>query len=146
MTNFAFEELAKANPTVSFVHAFPGGVKTGFSKDAGFLVRNLFDLGMALGSRWMVPFDESGERHLYAPTSGRYCARSREEGGVPVHDGPGGNMVMKGSDGQEYSGAYLIGSDGEFRANKKVLKALRDKDAGPKIWEQIIKLFESVRA
>jgi len=145
MTGFAFEELAKANPTVSFVHAFPGGVKTGFNKDAGFLVRNLFDLGMTIGSRWMVPFDESGERHLYAATSGGYAARSKEEGGVPVHDDSSGSLVMKGSDGHEYSGAYLIGSDGEFRANEKVLKVLREKDAGPKIWEHTIKLFESVR-
>jgi len=145
MTDFAFEEMAKANPTVSFVHAFPGGVKTGYTKEANFLIRGLANVAATVGSRWMMPLEESGERHLYAATSERYAAKNRTEGGVPVNGDFGENMVMKGSDGVNFSGAYLVGSDGEFRANVKVLKALRDKNAGPRVWEHTMKIFETVR-
>lgn len=145
MTDFAFEEMAKANPTVSFVHSFPGGVKTGYIKEAEILLRTAFVVVATLGSRWMTSLEESGERHLYAATSGRYTASYREEAGVPVGDDPTDKMVMKGSDGRNCSGAYLVGSDGEFRANEKVLKALRDKNAGPKVWEHTMKMFESAR-
>ena len=141
MTDFAFEELAVKNPATSFVHAFPGGVKTGFFKEAGFAMKAASQLLMMVISPWMVGIDESGERHLYAATSAAYPPKVGQKGGVEVGDG----QVKKGSAGEIGSGAYLIGSDGELRANEKVLKDLRDKDAGAKVWAHTMKTFESVR-
>lgn len=140
MTDFAFEQLATTNPTVSFVHSYPGGVKTGFFKESGFAIRAATQLAYALMTPWTLSIEESGERHLYAATSAAYPAMAGEEGGVEVEDG----KVMKGSAGEVGSGAYLIGSEGELKANEKVLKELRGKDAGAKIWAHTVKMFESV--
>lgn len=141
MTDFAFEELAKENPNISFVHAFPGGVKTGWSKEASFPVRAASNLAYMLGSPWMVPINESGERHLYAATSARYPPKNGNGAGVDA----GSEAVMKGSAGDIGSGAYLIGSTNDFRANEKVLKMLRDKDAGSKILAHTLETFKAVR-
>ena len=141
MTSFAFEEMAKEDPDISFIHSFPGGVKTGYFKEAGFVISAAFSLLFMLGSPWMVPIGESGERHLYAATSARYPARS----GLPTAVSIGSECVMKGSAGEIGSGAYLIGSGNEFRANEKALSELRSKGAGPKILEHTLKTFKAVR-
>lgn len=141
MTDFAFEELAAENPTVSFVHSYPGGVKTGFFKESGFAIRAATQLAFALFSPWMLSIDESGERHLYAATSAAYPPQAGGKGGVEVENG----HVKTGSAGEIGSGAYFIGSDGELKVNGKVLKELRGKDAGAKIWAHTVKMFESVR-
>lgn len=141
MTDFTFEEMAKKNPSMSFVHAYPGAVKTGFTKETGFAVRAASQLALMVLSPWTVGIEESGERHLYAATSAAYPASAGEERGVAVSEGE----VKKGSAGEVGSGAYLIGSDGEVRAKKKVLRELRNKDAGAKIWEHTMETFERVR-
>ena len=142
MTDFAFEELATKNPTVSFVHSYPGGVKTGFFKESGFAMRAIVQLAFTLFSPWTLGIDESGERHLYVATSAAYPPQTGDEkGGVEIEDG----KVKTGSAGETGSGAYFIGSDGELKANEKVLKELRGKDAGAKIWAHTVKMFESVR-
>ncbi len=140
MTDFFFEEMAKKNPTISFVHAFPGGVKTGFNKEAGFVIKAATNLAFKLLSPWMVDIQESGERHLYAASSAAYPAKSGVDGGVELGD----QSTMKGSAGEFSSGAYLIGSDGEVRANAKVLEELRKQGAGQKIWDHTVKTFEAV--
>ena len=141
MTDFAFEEMAKQHPTTSFVHAYPGIVKTGFNKEAGFVIKTAANAAYVLLAPWKVNIQESGERHLYAATSAAYPAKSGNEGGVDM----GNEKVMKGSTGEIGSGAYLIGSDGELRANEKALKELRSKGAGQQIWEQTIHTFDTVK-
>ena len=140
MTDFAFEEMARQTPTVSFVHAYPGTVKTGFNKEAGFAMKAATNLAYMLLSPWRVDIQESGERHLYAATSAAYPAKSGIEGGVDV----GNEEITKGTAGEIGSGAYLIGSNGEFRANEKALKELRNKGAGPQIWEHTMHTFDDV--
>ena len=140
MTDFFFEELAKKNPTISFVHAFPGTVKTGFNKEAGFVIKAATNLALKLLSPWMVDVQESGERHLYAASSAAYPAKSGVDGAVELGD----QSTIKGSTGEVSSGAYLIGSDGEFRANVKVLEELRKQGAGQKIWDHTVETCEAV--
>lgn len=89
-------------------------------------------------SPWSTDITESGERHLFAATSGMYPARE-QDGGIEAE------TVKRGGNGVVGSGAYLIGSDGEFRANEKVLEGLRRKEAGAKIWEHTIGVFRDVR-
>lgn len=69
-----------------------------------------------------------------------YPARERD-GGVER----AGAAVMMGSDRSVGSGAYLVGSDNERRAKDSVLKDLREKGAGEKIWEHTMAIFGSVR-
>ena len=111
MTDFTFEEMAKKNPSVSFVHAYPGAVKTGFVKEASFAIRTATQLALTVFSRWTVGIEESGERHLFVATSAAYPPSDGQKCGVEVGDGG----VKKGSAGAVGSGAYLIGSDGEVR-------------------------------
>lgn len=140
MTSFAFEEAAKKHAATSFVHAYPGGVKTGFFKESGAMVRLGSKLIMTLISPWMTDITESGERHLYAATSGVYPSREKD-GGLAV----GVESIKKGSDDEVGSGAYLIGSDGERRANDKAMQELRERGAGKTIWQHTIQLFQSTR-
>ncbi|KAK4694108.1 hypothetical protein P7C71_g3416, partial [Lecanoromycetidae sp. Uapishka_2] len=141
MTDFSFEEMAKQNPSISFVHTYPGMVKTGFTKDAGFALKMALNLAVTVFSPWTVGIEESGERHLYAATSAAYPPKSGEKGGVGI----GGDQPTKGSDGEAGSGAYLIGWEGDFRGNEKVLKELREKNAGQKIWQHTMSILKSVR-
>ena len=140
MTDFAFEELAKANPTVSFVHDFPGGVNTGFLKESNILLRAAGSILMGVGRPWMTSIEESGERHLFAATCRKYVSRDGQEHGVGFGKGDSG----KGTDGELGSGAYLIGSTGEPRGNEKALEQLRSKGAGEKIWKHTVEIFERV--
>lgn len=141
MTDFAFEELAKANPSVSFVHSFPGGVKTGFFKESNTLIRFGAKILTDIVARpWMTSIEESGERHLFAATSRRYVSRDGSEHGVSYGEGESG----KGTDGEVGSGAYLLGLQGEWRGNEKALQELRLNGAGEKIWQHTIKVFETV--
>lgn len=114
MTDFTFEEMAKKTPSVSFVHTFPGAVKTGFAKEANFAIRAASQLALAalsVFSRMTVGIEESGERHLFAATSAAYPPNDGQKCGVEVGDGG----VKIGSAGVVGSGAYLIGTDGEVR-------------------------------
>ena len=142
MTDFAFEELAKQNPTVSFIHAFPGFVKTGFFKESGMAMRVFGNVATTVLKPWSLSIDESGERHLYLSTSNIYPAADGNGQGVEL----GGEKVKAGSDGGIGSGAYLIGERGEVRANVKALDELRKKDAGTRIWSFTQDLFEHIRS
>ena len=142
MTDFSFEELAKQNPNVSFVHTFPGLIKTGFAKEASFIVKAASNLALSLGSLWTVGIQESGERHLHAATNAMYSPKSGGMGAVESDK----TTIMKGSNGEIGSGAYLIGWDGEFRANEKMLTKLRHEGAGAAIWQHTLDLFASVRS
>ena len=141
MTSLAFEEAARANPGVSFVHAYPGYVKTAFMRENGALVRFGIKAMYGVLAPLVVDIAESGERHLYAATSGVFPARE-SDGGVEA-----GNVAIRtGSDGESGSGAYLVGWDGEIRAKQKALEELRHKGAGPKVWEHTTQIFNSVLA
>lgn len=140
MTDFAFEEAAKRYHKTSFVHTFPGIVKTGFFKESGPLVRFGLNIVVAITSPWSIDITESGERHLHAATSGVYPAREND-GGV----GPGTESVKKGSDEEVGTGAYLVGSDGERKAVDSALRDLRSRGAGEKIWQHTLDVFRSVR-
>lgn len=141
MTSLIFEEMAQKTPSVSFVHAYPGFVKTGFAKDQPAAIRAASEFAATLLSWWAVGIEESGQRHLYAATSAAYPPKAGEKSGVEVSRGG----VAKGSAGVVGSGAYLIGSDNEVRANEKVLRQLRSGGAGEKIWVHTMRTFENIR-
>ena len=141
MTSLIFEEMAQKTPSISFVHVYPGFVKTGFAKDQPAAIRAASEFAATLLSWWTIGIEESGQRHLYVATSAAYPPKAGEKGGVEVSRGG----VAKGSAGVVGSGAYLIGSDNEVRANEKVLRQLRSEGAGEKIWAHTMKTFENVR-
>ena len=135
MTGLAFEALAKANPDVSFLHCFPGGVQTNVAKRMGGVTGWLMNAAMAspLARPWMVPLEESGERHLYAATAAEFKARSAA-----------GAEAMRGVDGVKGSGAYLVGADGERTGKDRLIEGLRERGMVEKVWEHTMGVFKRV--
>ena len=142
MKDFAFEELAKTNPTVSFVHAYPGFVKTGYFKEQNAFVRAGGSLLMTALTPWAFTIDQSGEKHLFAATSEKYPPKDGPQGGVAS----GGESILKGTDGKTGTGAYLVGVSGEFQGKEKVLQKLREAGAGEKVWQHTREEFGRVES
>ncbi|KAK0942827.1 hypothetical protein LTR29_005567 [Friedmanniomyces endolithicus] len=137
MMTFGLETLAAQAPTVGFVHSYPGPVRSGIARDrnwVSFVLRNLF---WVLGPFIYVPEEESGERHCFVATSGRFAAAGGKGGeGAGVGLGEGG-VVAKGADGKVGSGAYTTDSKCEAAGEKvdTVLEKMRKEGVPGKVWE-----------
>ena len=64
MNSVSMEHLASSYPQTSFVHSFPGIVKTSLGRGMGPVGRYAAHALMFLLKPWEVPFDESGERQM----------------------------------------------------------------------------------
>ena len=138
-----FEELAKQSPTVSFIHSFPGAVKTGWYKETNPLIRatiNFVFPAFAIGMN-IISLEESGERHLYLCTCGRLPGRNSSHA---IPSSKKESLMMRGSSGQKGGGAYLIGEYGQFAGNEEVLAELRKSFADFKVWEHTLDEFKRV--
>jgi hypothetical protein len=155
MTTFFMEELAARHSSVSFVHVYPGLVKTDeFQK-------GLFPWWFKFFMRWVMlplltPFcvtvPECGERTLFAATSAVFPPRGAEggmdgvEGGPAMMPVPAGLRVAAGSDGVEGSGCYSVNWNGETIDNEKVYAKVRKMDLGKMVWDHTMKAFEEIEA
>lgn len=134
MTSLSVQELAASHPEVSFVHAYPGVVKTGLMREFGTVTRIALNAMLVLAKPWLVPLNESGDRHLYAATSPRF----------PPKASTGGEDVASGADGVKGGGAYLLSWDGSAAGNQKVLQDYRQNEIGKLVWEHTVGVFESI--
>ncbi|KAJ5095938.1 hypothetical protein NUU61_005294 [Penicillium alfredii] len=75
MGNFFLESMARQYPHTSFVHAYPSGVATGLMRELP-IASGISAVLELLLRPFMVPVQESGERHLLAATSGRVPCES----------------------------------------------------------------------
>jgi len=147
----AFEELAKSNPNVTFIHKYPGFVATG-------VVDKL--LGTATGiwtipatfARWvLVPIIQlfstdvnvAGERGLFVSTSSRYppAQPKTEFVGVAL---PKGVEVAKASivtDGKG-NGVYLLNEIDESAPDAPVMPGYRQEGKGKLVWESTMGVWE----
>ncbi|EFW19245.1 conserved hypothetical protein [Coccidioides posadasii str. Silveira] len=135
MGDFFLEGMAQRHPHTSFVHAYPSGVATGLMREmpAGGVLAAVLT---PLLSAFMVPIDESGERHLFAATSERFPPKAEGEG----MEGD----VAVGSDSTKGSGCYWVSWDGEvFPANKKLGKT-REEGAVEKVLQHTEEVFKRV--
>lgn len=120
-------KLAQDAPRVTFVHNFPGSVKTDLIRgDEGFfmqVVKYVFMIKMMLSNTY-TPLREVGERHTFYCTSAKYPPRERsdneEDAGISVLTGL---KIARGVDGQIGSGVYTIDGQGES-ADAKVEEVL----------------------
>lgn len=102
MTN---DVMARQAPDVSFVHNYPGAVKTPFGKDAkGMIavVRSIFNFIGYFDIKYL-PLDECGALQLYCATSSRFPPAAGDAAGVPV---PDDITVARGTDVEVGSGIY----------------------------------------
>ncbi len=135
MGDFFLEGMAQRHLHTSFVHAYPSGVATGLMRELP-VGRVLSAVLKTLLSAFMVPIQESGERHLFAATSGRFPPKAEGEGME-------GDVVV-GSDGTKGSGCYWVSWDGEvFPANKKLEKT-RGAGAVEKVVQHTEEVFKCV--
>ncbi|KAF2149852.1 hypothetical protein K461DRAFT_281078 [Myriangium duriaei CBS 260.36] len=134
MTNYFLESMAEKWPRTSWVHAYPSGVDTGLFRDMP-VTRTLLRVMKPVVGRWaLVPREESGERHCFLGTSGRYAAREGDEEGEKV----------LGSDGRRGSGCYWVNWDGEVFPPNKKLESLRRDGAGEKVVQHTEEVFTRV--
>lgn len=127
--NTAFlERLAIENPSVTFVHSWPGWVNTGNMRrgwDENSIVARIF---------WFIlePIvylfgfsdEESGQRHLFQSTSAAFGGRGISWGGQS-----GVNSLEKSEDG-----LFLVNYKCDCTPNAKVMPLLREKAQG-RIWD-----------
>ncbi|KAM3440318.1 hypothetical protein NHJ13734_003336 [Beauveria thailandica] len=125
MGDFFLEGMAQRHPQTSFVHAYPSGVNTGLLRElpAGRVVSAV--LGTML-SPFMVPIEESGERHLFAATTDRFPPKAA---GSATQQGD----VAVGSNGVKGSGCYWSNWDGEVFPENKKLSRTREEGAVDKV-------------
>ena len=133
MNSFAAEELAAANPRTSFIHNEPGLVKTNLARGLGPVLKVVSGALMFVATPWVVPFQESGERHLYEATSNSYPPVSVSE-----------ESAVIGSNGVKGSGAYLLSWDGAPCGAASIMEKHRSNDAGKLIWKHTLEVFERV--
>nr|OQO18867.1 hypothetical protein B0A51_14533 [Rachicladosporium sp. CCFEE 5018]OQO25552.1 hypothetical protein B0A51_06871 [Rachicladosporium sp. CCFEE 5018] len=145
MSDFMVEELAKRYPGTTFMHSYPGTVKTGIANELTGPARLAVKVMYSVMSPWILNVQESGERHFYQLTSQSFPPAEWRENpstklrpGVPAQKEFG---IMKGSDGTEGSGAYLLDWNSKSTGDEKVLKRYRDENLGPVVWEHTMKMF-----
>ncbi|GAD97834.1 hypothetical protein PVAR5_6516 [Paecilomyces variotii No. 5] len=135
LMTFSLEALAKFAPEVSFVHDYPGPVKTGIGRELPWILRAAFGVILPF---IQIPIEESGERHLFLSTSSRYepngVADGQKASGVPLIEGI---KVAEGTDGKIGSGVYSVDWDCETCGPKvtALLAKMREEGCVEKVWK-----------
>lgn len=144
MTTLSLEALANQAPEVSFVHDFPGLVKTNLARGgegpAVFVLKQVFKVInplLAMSNR------ECGERQTFVATSAQYPNKDALANGVPL---PAGAAVARGTNGQSGSGVYSVDWDGTSSGPKveALLSRYRQEGLVEKVWEHTTKEYERI--
>lgn len=139
MITMAHNSMARQAPDITFIHNYPGAVKTNFGKDLGtwtIPARTVFELISPIFMKY-ISSSECGMRQVYSATSARFPPAKGDAGGVPLIEGI---SVARGSDGQPGSGSYTINFDGEnvsLRVDEHLAKSKAD-GAEERLWAHII--------
>lgn len=141
MMTLGLGALAKGAPDVSFIHAFPGSVKTNLIRgDEGpvmQVMKYVFKVTGFLRSSSFTPLEEVGERHTFYCTSARFPPRigggDQGTSGIAL---PSGVSVARGVDGEVGSGVYSVDTYGETAdaAVEKLLANHERSGAAERMW------------
>ncbi|KAL9083510.1 MAG: hypothetical protein Q9165_008491 [Trypethelium subeluteriae] len=112
ITTLALEAHQRENPSVSYVHNFPGVVRSGITRGTtGPLLTAFKTVFRVIGPLVYMPSEEAGDRHLFLSTSAKYAAGTQDRtAGVPLSNGI---EVARGTNGKAGSGVYSIDASGE---------------------------------
>lgn len=139
MITLSLEAIAKQAPEVSFVHVYPGFVKTGLSREltgiGPAIAKIVFTPIMAL---LQIPIDETGERQTYLATSAHFPPRGG--GGLQDADGVAldeGVSIAVGADSKPGGGVYSIDYEAEGTSERvqTLMKELAEDGTADKIWK-----------
>ncbi|THY41927.1 hypothetical protein D6C99_07643 [Aureobasidium pullulans] len=140
ITTLSLESHHKDNPNVSFVHNFPGVIKSGITRGtSGVVLTALKAVVRIFGSLFYMPAEEAGDRHVFLSTSARYSAGEKDEAaGVPLSVAPDLSFA-RGTDGELASGVYSINASGESAGEKveDALASLRSRGMTQKVMDII---------
>jgi NAD(P)-dependent dehydrogenase (short-subunit alcohol dehydrogenase family) len=130
-------------PTVSFIHDYPGVVKSGIARGTTGLLWGVMTVIQMLGPLINIPEQESGERHLYFATSARFRAKDGVEEAVQLGEGVG---FARGIDGVEGSGVYSADQDNESAgpAVEELLGRFKKEGLVEKVWGMIEEDFARI--
>ncbi|KAL8720571.1 MAG: hypothetical protein Q9225_002590 [Loekoesia sp. 1 TL-2023] len=144
MTTLSLEALARKAPEVSFVHDFPGVVKTNLARGgegpAVFVLKQVFKV---IGPMLAISNRECGERQVFLATSARYPSQDTAASGVPL---AGGMAVARGTNGDDGSGVYSVDWDGRSSGAKVgvLLGKLRQQNLVDRVWEHTTEEFSRI--
>ena len=139
--------MAKKAPDVTFIHGFPGAVKSGIARDLkgapGIVLKIVYGI---IGPFVYVPNQECGERHLFLATSAKYPPASAGETAasmVPLGDGL---SVARGIDGKAGSGVYSIEQNLESAGPKveALLAGFRKEGLVEEVWQRTTEEFRRI--
>jgi len=138
MLTLSYERLARENPRISFVHAFPGIVATPlFSRGSSGLLRLVMVwIVQPLMNIFATSAEDAGARALFYSTSDRY---SVSDGRVPLIED------MEKSP-KSFGGVFLINEKSESVDNEKVLADLRARGVDEKVWKHTMDVFDACAA
>ncbi len=140
IVTLSLETLAKKAPDVSFIHNFPGPVRSGIARGTKgammFIFTTLFKI---FGPLFYIPTIETGERHVFLATSARYPAGSTSgdaASGVSLADGV---AVARGTSSEIGSGIYSVDQEGESAGPivEELLAKLRTQGMVDMVWKNI---------
>ena len=138
ITSLSFEHLAKENPHTSFVHAYPGLVKTSALTNwiGNEWIRWLVDWTVVplLQPPICVPIEEAGERGLFYLTSRRYAPLDADSAKAVG--------LVKGVEQGKGKGAYFVSRYGE-EGEGKCMAGYRERGFEKDIWKHCLDVFEA---
>jgi hypothetical protein len=144
-TTLAFEELAKSNPNIAFIHKFPGFVGTTNIDRMLGSTKGLLAIPATIAIWLLLPVlklfstspDVAGERGLFIATSSRYPpAQSKTSAaGVALSEGVevARSTVMTEGSG---NGVYTLDENDEPAPDALVMPDYRLDGTGKTVWEK----------
>ena len=114
MKTLSMEHFAKSAPTVAFLHAFPGWVKTGIAREMpGFLgIFMRVAIGTFASLFLNIPPQRASAYSLYLATSARYPPKDTSCGNAGIACGDDAEIAV-GIDGKIGSGMYTVNQNGD---------------------------------
>ncbi|KAL0565211.1 hypothetical protein V5O48_016815 [Marasmius crinis-equi] len=146
IVSLSLEILAQTAPDVSFIHVFPGLVKSNLGRDASGWMKAITALSKVTVPLFAMPNEECGERHVFLATSAKYPPaklNGNGQAGAPL----GENIsVARGTDGKMGSGVYAIDRDGESAspAVETLLAKFRKEGVVERLREHTTKEIERI--
>ncbi|KAK6811789.1 hypothetical protein RU639_012348 [Aspergillus parasiticus] len=142
LNSLAAEHLATLYPSISFVHVFPGIVRTPLmNKTMGSIAGSIVSF---LSRPMSISPQESGERHVFISTSAAYPPAAPEDptnAGVPLVEGVKTSVASTGKIG---GGSYILNYDGANAAKERLMSGYRAEDFPKKIWAHTLETFKKV--
>jgi hypothetical protein len=147
IATFSLEALAKKAPNVSFIHDYPGLVKTNLVRGGEGAMMAVADVFLKLFGLLLLNdmTKQCGERHTFLATSAKYPPSLIEDGvvGVPLEDE---TKVANGTDGKSGSGVYSVDEYCESGGPEvvKLLSGMREEGMVARIWGHMEQEFERI--